>query len=572
MTAKKKWGFLQPTPTPYDPLEWVQMPLEERGRLGCQAWALDGYGTPPAVFLVYLAKIALYVFGWAACCTTSPALGPLSEIGTWWLHPLAFQKAILFSMLFEGLGLGCGSGPLTGRYMPPIGGLLYWLRPGTTKLPLFRSAPLIGGHRRTWFDVAVYAVFVGVCGWALVSPEIAPVQLLVVVVVVPLLGVLDKTLFLAARAEHYWVTALVFLWASSGDAVDSVTLVAGSKAVMLALWFFAGFSKLNHHFPSTVCVMTSNSPLTRGTPLRRWVYRSYPDDLRPSRFAVVLAHAGTLLELSIPLVLVFATDGPWLTVGIGLALLLHCHITSSVPMAAPLEWNVLMVYGLFALFVAHPEIQVFDLGLSGLSVFLLVALLAIPLLGNLFPNRVSFLLAMRYYAGNWPYGIWLFRGESYRKLDRLTKSAAWVHDQLARFYDHATAVGLVGKVLAFRLMHLQGRCLPNLIPKAVDRLQDFEYVDGEIIAGLALGWNFGDGHLHNETLLAAIQAQCQFEPGELRCIFVEAQPLFGKTLEYRIVDAATGRIEKGTCDVAELRTRQPWQCTPAETADPRTVS
>ena len=48
-------------------------------------------------------------------------------------------------------------------------------------------------------------------------------------------------------------------------------------------------------------------------------------------------------------------------------------------------------------------------------------LIAIPLYGNLVPSRISFLLAMRYYAGNWAYGIWLFRGESYRKLDRLTK-------------------------------------------------------------------------------------------------------------------------------------------------------
>ena len=64
-----------------------------------------------------------------------------------------------------------------------------------------------------------------------------------------------------------------------------------------------------------------------------------------------------------------------------------------------------------------------------------------PLLGNLFPGRVSFLLAMRYYAGNWAYSVWLFRGESYRKLDRLTKSAAWVYDQLGGFTTGRPAVG-----------------------------------------------------------------------------------------------------------------------------------
>ena len=147
---------------------------------------------------------------------------------------------------------------------------------------------------------------------------------------------------------------------------------------------------------------------------------------------------------------------------------------------------------------------------------------------------------MRYYAGNWPYGVWLFRGDSYRKLERLTKSSPWVYDQLDRFYDHETSVGMVGKVMGFRLMHLHGRALSVLIPKAVERFQDYEYVDGEIVAGLVLGWNFGDGHLHNEPLLQSVQQQCGFEEGELRCIFVESQPLGRSTLEYRILDAKTG--------------------------------
>ena len=83
---------------------------------------------------------------------------------------MAFQKAILWCMLFEGLGLGCGSGPLTGRYAPPVGGFLYFLRPGTTKLPLFPRAPLLGGHRRTALDVLLYAALVTALVAALVAP------------------------------------------------------------------------------------------------------------------------------------------------------------------------------------------------------------------------------------------------------------------------------------------------------------------------------------------------------------------------------------------------------------------
>jgi hypothetical protein len=190
--------------------------------------------------------------------------------------------------------------------------------------------------------------------------------------------------------------------------------------------------------------------------------------------------------------------------------------------------------------------------------FLGLMLVVLPLAGNLVPARFSFLLAMRYYAGNWAYSIWLFRGESYRKLERLIKSSAWVHDQLERLYDRAAAVGLFGKVMGFRLMHLHGRALSILVPKAVRRLEDYEWVDGEVVAGIALGWNFGEGHLHQEQLLSAIQERCDFEEDELRCIFVEAQPMGRATLAYRIVDAKTGMVEAGELPVAELRSRQPW--------------
>ena len=44
-----------------------------------------------------------------------------------------------------------------------------------------------------------------------------------------------------------------------------------------------------------------------------------------------------------------------------LVLLLHGFITSNLPMGAPIEWNFMVVYGAFALFWAHPEVNVLDL-------------------------------------------------------------------------------------------------------------------------------------------------------------------------------------------------------------------
>ena len=550
-------GLLDPLPPPYDPLEWEKKPFAERAKLSCQAWALQGYGTPLPVVFAYVLKVGAYIGGWLFFCGFSPELGGLATIGDWWLHPIAFQKAIVWSMLFEVMGFGCGSGPLTARYMPPLGGCLYFLRPGTTKLPWFEGVPLIGGHRRTILDVMLYAGLLGVCVWTLISPELSHEQILILVILVPLLGLLDKTLFLIARGEHYWTTLVVFAVATDW--------IAGAKSVQLALWFWAGFSKLNHHFPTVVCVMMSNSPIMRIEAVRKAMYRDYPEDLRPSKLARVLAHFGTALEFSVPLVLIWAPEGAPLIVGMVLMLMLHSYITGNLPMGVPIEWNVMVVYGAFALFWTHPEVTVLDLGLTPLTGFLVTMLVLVPLMGNLFPRWVSFLLSMRYYAGNWPMSVWLFKGESYRKLDDLVASSPWVEDQLAHFYDRKTALGLLSKVVAFRMMHLHGRALPVLIPKAVDEVEDYTYVEGEVVSGLVVGWNFGDGHLHNEQLLRAVQAQLNFEPGELRCVFVESQPFARPIHNYRLFDAATGLIEEGELSIPEMRSRQPWEAAASAT-------
>src|SRR4051812_25931416 len=426
----------------------------------CEAWAVQGYGTPPVIYAVHVVKIALYVGAWLVFCSTSPGLGGLTSIGQWWLSPIAFEKAILWSMLFEGLGLGCGFGPLTGRYFPPIGGVLYFVRPGTTKQAVFPRLPVLGGTRRTWLDVGLYVALLALVLRALIAPAPGVSHLLPIAVLVPVLGLADRTIFLALRAEHYWTTIVCL--AVGGN---WIAWIAGAKAVQLALWFWAGISKLNHHFPAVVCVMISNSPVVRWPWFRKKLYMHYPEDLRPSMVAVVMSHMGTVLELGVPIVLGIGSGGTTTMIGLVMMLLLHSFITGSVPMGVPIEWNVIMVYGGFFLFGANASVSILSLGSPALYMFLFAVLVALPILGNLFPSRISFLLAMRYYAGNWAYSVWFFKGESYRKLDRLTKTSPWILDQLAHFYDRKTSVGLLGKVIGFRAMHLHGRALQALVPK-----------------------------------------------------------------------------------------------------------
>lgn len=541
----------KPLPPPYDIREWQRKPFAERLKMVCQAWALQGYGTPWPIYVVYLLKVALYVGGWCFFCSFTPGLGDPRAISSWWFAPEAFQKAVLWSMAFEGLGLGCGSGPLTGRYFPPIGGILYFARPGTTKLPFFPGLPLVGGHKRTFLDVALYLAFQASLVRVLCAPALTPSLLLPILILLPLLGLLDKTLFLVARAEHYYSATVCFFFAADW--------ISGSKILWVAVWLWAATSKLNQHFPSVVTVMQSNSPLTRYGSVRKLLFRSYPDDLRPSRLAHAMAHLGTVVEYTFPVVLVLGDGGTSTTVALVVMLAFHTFITSAIPMGVPIEWNLLMVYGGFFLFGHHASVATFHIGSPLLAGYLAVACFLVQLVGNLVPSRVSFLCAMRYYAGNWAYSVWLFKGDSSRKLDtHLTKSAPRVQDQLARFYDQDTTTALLSRVMAFRAMHLHGRALQLLLPRAVGDIDAYEYLDGELVAGVVLGWNFGEGHLHQMQLLRAVQAQCGFAEGELRCIFVESQPLGRPSLPWTIVDAATGVRETGTIAVGDLQKLQPW--------------
>ena len=108
-------------------------------------------------------------------------------------------------------------------------------------------------------------------------------------------------------------------------------------------------------------------------------------------------------------------------------------------------------------------------------------------------------------------------------------------------------------------LHLLARGLLLLWPRAAggSRTLPSTSPTGDMVARRCVGWNFGDGHLHDERLLRVVQERCQFEPGELLHIFVESQPLHRQSLAYRITDAATGLVERGEIPMSEMLKLQP---------------
>ena len=106
------------------------------------------------------------------------------------------------------------------------------------------------------------------------------------------------------------------------------------------------------------------------------------------------------------------------------------------------------------------------MGSRPLTLYLIVGLVLLPLIGNLVPSRVSFLVAMRYYAGNWAWNAWLFRGDSYKNLTKVKRASPLFREQLERFAPHEAAT-IDSRGMAFRSLHLQWRTLGLLLPKAI---------------------------------------------------------------------------------------------------------
>ena len=561
-------GFVQPNLPVVDMAEWSKKPRAERVVPMVRHIAENGFGTPLIMHVMYGIKIALYILGaWLFVWSTNGIDG-FTKVAAWWTEPIVFEKAVLYTMLFEVVGLGCCFGPLAGRYFPPMGSILFWLRPGTIRLPPWPDrVPLTKGNDRTLFDALLYGILLGLLVLGLVSDGSGPIpalgtaigvlprwQAVAILTVLAVIGLRDKVIFLAARGEVYAPLALVFLFAGAD-------IVVGAKVVFMVIWLGAATSKLNRHFPFVISTMLANNPFIPSGALKRALFKRYPDDLRPSALAGFIAPFSTAVEGLVPLLL-FLSHGGWpTTIAAFVMIVFHLNILLAFPMGVPLEWNVFMIFGVLWLFVAHARLGLSDLA-SPWPIVLFVVIATVVVVGNLYPRKVSFLPGMRYYAGNWDTTVWCVKPSVDEKFRIGSRALGPMqHLQLERLYGskEETLIPL-HLALAFRGMNTHGRALLTLVHRALAGYDEDDYnlCEGEVLCAMVLGWNFGDGHMHNECLIEALQERCGFDPGDVRVVILDAQPIHKQRQEYRLVDAATGEFERGYVDVDEMVTAQPW--------------
>ena len=568
-------GFTQPDFPQVDPDTFLDRPFTERLRVLGAHWAEYGFGTPKMVHVIYLLKVFVFYAGVGiTIATLTSGLNPL-HVTEWWNEPIVYQKAVLWTVLVEILGIGGSWGPLAGHFKPMTGGVLYWLRPDTIRLPPWPGkVPFTAGDSRTPFDIAVYALILVNLVVALALPGVTstslnsvvadnqglvnPVLMYPLIALLVVMGLRDKVVFIAARSEQY-LPAIVFF-----GLLPFVDMILALKLLIVTVWVGAGISKMGHHFSMVIPPMLSNTPWLGSKAIKRAHYRNYPHDMRPSKLAGGVGHVlGTIVEIVTPLVLLFSTN-KWLTLAaVVLMVCFHLFILSTFPLAVPLEWNLLFAFAAIFLFWGFPNWAGYglsDTSMPWAMVLIAAALCFFPVLGNLRPDLVSFLPSMRQYAGNWASATWAFAPGAEEKLnEHIVRPAKNTRTQLLASYPPEVADVVMHQLLAWRSMHSQGRALFSLMMRHLgDDIDTYTLREAEFSCNSLVAFNFGDGHLHDEKMIAALQRRCNFAPGEFTVAWIESQPIHTGTQRFKVIDAALGVIETGTYRVTDAINEQPW--------------
>lgn len=399
---------------------------------GSQVRASQRSGSAPQSRLFYLFKCTAYVVIGLTVSTLFAGVGNPLNVSNWWAEPIVYQKFLLFAILWELCGLGASSGPAGFHYVPRFGANKYWSKVGVIKRPPFGGRlPGQGGDTRSIVDVAVYyALALSLVVGIVIPPTnhdyvaeyipgadggMLPMwSILVPLVLILFLGYRCQHLFLGMRNDQYFLALLFALVLNPHD------YIIGVKMIIVLVWMGAGVSKFGRHFEYVVPVMMANAPYMLSKRVSRLFFRKHPHDLQPSWLSLAMAHVlGTVVELICPLVLLLSGNFYAAAIAAFVIIGMHIVIILSMPIAVPLEWNIHYILLTVFIFFGFPVWEGYGLGsISSVwaGVFIFFCVLIGPVLGNLKPEWISFLISMRQYAGNWACTVWAFSPEGIEKM------------------------------------------------------------------------------------------------------------------------------------------------------------
>ena len=111
------------------------------------------------------------------------------------------------------------------------------------------------------------------------------------------------------------------------------------------------------------------------------------------------------------------------------------------------------------------------------------------------------------------------------------------------------------KAIAFRLLYWPSRVLPQLLDIAIgptaEAFDEYIWMDGDLVAGMALGHAFGDGYLSDNKLLEVLHRRCDFDYDEVKIIECDACPIHKPSyLPCAVYDGRRGLVWKGSADLS----------------------
>lgn len=523
--------------------DWCKLSYRDRFALYFHEGATANYTLP--VFLIFFVTVILGLIWFAAFwyLVRDASLDFFSERN--------MRKFILYNVLHGVLGFGATSGPLGVKFKVPFGNAaLVFLTPGTVCSPLLPG--MVGLVQRTpgkrsSLQVLAYIAYVSSLIYAIIDPSFKRVTVANLALAAATLG--DFTIFLASRGEHYGYMMISMCFPD---------WIAGCQWVQLVLWVMVGVSKCGPWFKYVIQALVKDAIWTPCLPKHFAVRLLNKDfekgDFTPSRAARCLAALGAVCEWAFPLCCAVGPPGsPVNAVGVFGMIAYHSLIWCTLPTASVFEWQYYTIVMTYFLYRLHPV----TLPTSPLLVaFLAIVLVVFPLVGQLKPTLVPFLLAYRQYAGNWRMGSVLLRRSAKAKFDKL-KTYESIY-----FWEHAPPE-MGGERADFKFMapfmvvpQFRGQfsIMEAFFQKTGTSIDDFWVSGTFMFTNAVMGWNLGGGwEINRECWRKALVEICALEPGDMYLLMAEpVEPLPPYNLAYRLMDMAKGPLD------AEIFARVPY--------------
>jgi len=566
-----------PTVDKITPEEFSKLTFRQRYQVHFDGLSSGGrnVGHVFPLFKMYL-WIGLYWFigFYLACWFSGPLLNHLTGKGGDWIllgdlfSLINIRRFILYNVLHGVTGFGATCGPLGAKDKLGHGAMLYQCTtPGTLCSPLLPAVvglvqkfPAIRGV----LGVAAYVIYCLALVWGIIFPTIS--NMYIVNGTYALACIFDFNIFFASRGEHYGYHMFCLMFPD---------WIAGCQWSQAMMWIMCGFSKLGPWFKYVIQVLVQDgawTPFVDALFMSRLMRKDHDGgDYNPSLFARFLSHCGVLGEWVFPLCCM-AVPGTMVNhVGVFGMIAYHAIIWLTLPAASVFEWQYytqIMTYLLYGVnnFNASTAVHTtviagFGMGIPTsplLLLFLLTVLIVIPVIGQVEPKLVPFMMAYRQYAGNWRTGWWIVSKEAKAKIEKIKTYNSIYRDQGFEY-------GLAASFMVVPQFRGIFSVMEKFFEDSNSSPNDFDFIFSFFMENAIFGWGIGLGWMWNrECFREAVVEMCGLEPGD--CYVLQMEPVSSlppHTLNYRLMDMAKGPLDAEvyvTMPYSELEGTHPLEC------------